>query len=357
MSLSATPYSQLKIFAHPEKLNAIKRGELTAPIYVRIKPTNACNHRCNYCHYAHGQYLDLEGINARDQIPWVKMQEIINDLGDTGVKAITFSGGGEPLVYPKIVPAMKLLLERGLDISIITNGQLLKNEAAEVLTQAKWVRISLDAGNGDTYARIRDIPSKSFDEVCSNINRFAKIKPSNCELGINFVVNQENADQVYEAGRILQDLGVNHIKFTARMTNDVTEYHKDIRENVIEQINRVKEDFVRPGFSVINLYEEDFKLCAVFHRTYSKCVIKDIVTVIAADSKVYFCHDKAYLANGVIGDLQNRSFKDLWMDPKTSEKFQGFDAEKECRHHCVYDERNILLNTFLSLDSNHINFI
>ncbi|MFZ5644535.1 MAG: radical SAM protein [Bacillota bacterium] len=357
MEIKSTPYSSLKLFAHAEKLAAIKRGERTAPLYIRIKPTNSCNHNCNYCHYAGGKYLDLEGAEARNQIPWEKMKEIIDDIGEMEVKAITFSGGGEPLVYPNILEAMNRLLEKGIQISIITNGHRLKGDIAEVLTRAKWVRISFDAANAETYSKIRGIPLDSFDAVCNNIGEFAKIKPDNCELGINFVINHENSEQVYEAGRMLHDLGVNHVKFAARITTDVNSYHEPFKQKVIEQIRRVEDEFTRPGFSVINKYEEDFHLSSVFHRPYSFCLIKEIVTVIAADSKVYYCHDKAYLQNGIVGDLNNQSFKEIWYSAETQDRFKCFDAEKECRHHCVYDDRNILLNTFLSLSEDHINFI
>ena len=42
----ATPYSNLKIFAHAQVLNDIREGKRVAPIYIRIKPTNYCNHKC-----------------------------------------------------------------------------------------------------------------------------------------------------------------------------------------------------------------------------------------------------------------------------------------------------------------------
>ena len=35
----ATPYSNLKIFAHAQQLNDISEGKRIAPIYIRIKPT------------------------------------------------------------------------------------------------------------------------------------------------------------------------------------------------------------------------------------------------------------------------------------------------------------------------------
>lgn len=79
--------------------------------------------------------------------------------------------------------------------------------------------------------------------------------------------------------------------------------------------------------------------------------------MIAADCKVYFCHDKAYVKEGVVGDLTNQSFRKLWFSEETQKRYMEFDPQKECDHHCVYDDRNELLNAYYSLDKNHINFI
>lgn len=357
MQEKATPYSNLKIFAHPERLAAIVQGEQPAPVYIRIKPTNVCNHRCYYCSYADQDLALRDSVQSCDQIPWDKMQQILNDIGEMGVKAVTFSGGGEPLLYPHIIPTMQSILEKNIDLSLITNGQLLQGDVAEILTKAKWVRISMDAADADRYSKIRGISVQAFQQVCENIQQFAKRKPKECELGVNFVINHENFDQVYAAAKLVCDLGVNHIKFTARVTKELDEYHAPFKENAIAQIHGAQAELVRDNFRVINKYESDFTSCTVFGRTYSRCIAKNLVTVIAADSKVYFCHDKAYVNHGMVGDLAAQSFKELWFSPETKERYLNFDARKECNHHCVYDDRNILLNSFLSLERQHINFI
>ena len=353
----ATPYSNLKIFAHAQALNEIGEGKRIAPIYIRIKPTNYCNHHCYYCSYADSELGLRDSVNRQDQIPWEKMQEIISDMEDIGVKAVTFSGGGEPLVYPYIVQAMRTVLDAGIDLSVITNGQLLKEERAEVLANAKWVRISFDSANAHTYSKVRQLPLKAFDEVCDNIYQFSKQKQENCELGINFVVNHENADQVYDMAKMVRELGANHIKYAARVTKDLFAYHEPFKQGVIEQIHRAKEELQTKHFRVIDKYEGDFDSALVFHRCYGQCYINRIFTVIAADSKVYFCHDKAYVTDGVVGDLSKQSFKELWFSEETVKRYQEFNPQKECNHHCVYDDRNELLNVFYSLDRNHINFI
>ncbi|MBD5448786.1 MAG: radical SAM protein [Lachnospiraceae bacterium] len=353
----ATPYSNLKIFAHAQELSDIGEGKRTAPIYIRIKPTNYCNHRCYYCSYADSELGLRDSVNRQDYIPWEKMQEIISDMADMGVKAVTFSGGGEPLVYPYIVETMQSILDAGIDLSIITNGQLLKGERADILSRAKWVRISFDSACEETYAKVRQVSLTAFDEVCDNICRFSEIKQNDCELGINFVINHENANQVYDMAKMVKKMGVNHIKYTARVTKDLFAYHETFKDDVIKQIHRAKEELEEDGFRIINKYEEDFDSALIFQRCYEHCYINRIFTVIAADSKVYFCHDKAYVKDGIVGDLREQSLKKLWFSEETVKRYREFDPREECNHHCVYDDRNELLNTFYSLDRNHINFI
>lgn len=357
MSITSSPYSNLKIFAHIDKLNQIKENKRIAPIYIRIKPTNYCNHNCYYCSYADNELGLRDTVYKKDQISWEKMKEIIKDMKEMGVRAVTFSGGGEPLVYPYIVQAMKNVLEAGIELSIITNGQLLKEEKAEILANAKWVRISCDSANAKTYAKIRKIDELAFDELCQNIKEFAKIKKDYCEFGINFVVNHENADQVYDIAKLMKTLGVNHVKFAARITKNIFEYHETFKDSVIKQLYQAQQELEDSKFKIINKYEGDFDSAMVFKRKYHKCYIQNLVTTIAADSKVYFCHDKAYVSSGMIGDLINKSFKDLWYSDEVIKRYQKFDAMNECNHHCVYDDRNLLLDALYSLDENQINFI
>lgn len=177
------------------------------------------------------------------------------------------------------------------------------------------------------------------------------------ELGINFVINHENAVQVYDMACFMKKLGVNHIKFSARITKDLFIYHEPFKDKVIEQLHRAQTELEDDTFRVINKYEGDFNTAMVFSRQYHKCYISNLVTTIAADCKVYFCHDKAYVSSGIVGDLNDKSFKEVWFSEEVIKRYSEFDAMKECQHHCVYDDRNILLNTLYSLDENQINFI
>ncbi len=357
MSVTSDPYSYLKIFRHADKLDAIRNQVVTPPLYVRIKPINVCNHHCFYCSYD-DQNLGLRStFRSRDKLSRELMLNLIRDLADMKIKAVTFSGGGEPLLFEHIVESMRLILESSIDLSIITNGQLLSDERAQMLQRAKWVRISMDSCSAENYAKIRKIPEKYFDQVCENISAFAKSKQPDCELGINYVITPENSGEVYAMVEFAKGLGVNHIKLSAMITKDLEQLHAPIKEQVIRQIFQAKNDFQDRRFKVINKYEDDFALNAVFQRTYSRCPIQQIITVVGADAKVYLCHDKAYVPGGDLGDLTKMSFKELWFSEATRQRFLNFNAKKECCHHCVYDQRNIFINSYLDLDESQVNFV
>lgn len=356
MNRNSTPYSQLKIFCHPEIIKNLEEGKRCQPVYIRIKPTNRCNHNCYYCHYKNA-YLDLDDYNPSDEIPKEKMLQIIDDMAEMGVKAVTFSGGGEPLLYTYIEETMERVLQKNIDLSIITNGSLLKGKRAELLARAKWVRISVESVNDEMYSSIRGIKEGAFTELCHNIEAFAKIKNMDCELGINMVVNAENYSEVREMAILMKKLGANHVKYAPMITTETNKYHEPFKDKVIEELQKLQEELNDEHFKIIDLYTGDFEDSVIFDRQYSKCPIKEFVCVIAANQKVYYCHDKAYLDDGIVCDLKDDSFRELWNSDEVTKKLNDFDAKVCCKQHCVYDSRNKLINSFLEMDRNHVNFI
>ena len=356
MNRNATPYSQLKIFHHKELLEKLENAQRCNPLYIRIKSTNVCNHNCYYCHYKN-PYLTLDEYNPKDMIPHEKMMEIISDMKKMGVKAVTFSGGGEPLVYPYIEEAMEQILAAGIDLSVITNGSMLKGKKAELLANAKWVRISIDSINAANYAKIRGIGEDALPELLKNIEAFAEIKKDSCELGINFVIGKENYMEIEQVAETMKSSGANHVKFAPLFSNDTEGYHKDIKNDVIAKLDELGKRLNDDQFKIIDLYTSDFDNYEVFKRTYSRCPIKEFVCIIAANSKVYYCHDKAYLSDGCVCDLNGQSFYNGWNSDEVTKKFKKFDAMKVCGQHCVYDSRNVLINSYLDMDLNHVNFV
>lgn len=352
-----TPYSQLKVFAHTEKIKSLLENKVTAPVYVRIKPTNFCNQKCFYCSYSDIDEATNKEAVFTDFIEWEILEKSLDSLAKLGTKAITFSGGGDPLCYGNIEQAFKKVLENKMDLSIITNGVLMTESKIEYLKSAKWVRISLDAGTKETYSKIRSVDQKSFDKIIENI-KILRRQTNDCEIGINYVIHEMNYDEIYTLAEIAKSIGCNHVKYAARILNEGFEdYHGKMKQSVMQSIEKAKSDFESSSFRIISKYEDDFENDKTNIRSYETCYVKEFTCVIAADSKVYFCHDTAYKENFAIGSLKDQTFEDIWFSDGKIKRYTDFNCKNECVGHCVYDERNLLLNSLLSLDKNHINFI
>ncbi|MBM4388870.1 MAG: radical SAM protein, partial [Deltaproteobacteria bacterium] len=178
-------YSFAKIFHFTAKLESIANEMLTPPIHIRLKPTNRCNHGCSYCCYRNPDLHLSELMRHDDHIPAGKMEEIISDIAGMGVRAVTFSGGGEPLIYPYFSDAAEGLMTRGVKVSVLTNGSLLNGDIAGLLGGgAAWVRVSMDGASPEDYSKARGVSVREFGKVCSNIGNFARIKRKECQLGV-----------------------------------------------------------------------------------------------------------------------------------------------------------------------------
>jgi len=341
-------YNISKLAFHGEKLKALSKNEVTAPLYVRIKPINACDHECSYCSYIPDNNCPVsETINYKDKIPKEKILEILEDFKEVGVKAVTYSGGGEPLIYPHITDAMKKTIDYGIDLSIITNGQKLSGEKADILKNAKWVRVSSSECDARTFHETRKKPESWFYELRKNLENFAKIKSPECEFGINFVVHGGNFDKIYISAGYFKNLGAGHIKITPSWNPNFLEYHEPMKKISVEQIEKARINFQDEKFTIYDTYKNDFEKTGLEERPYSRCYIMRIIPVIGADCVIYFCHDKTYNNQGVLGNIKDRRFRELWFSEESAEIFKNFNPKNSCRHHCTYDSRNIFVHEIL----------
>lgn len=341
--MSSNKYSNLKIIHFPEKLQSFRESKLTAPIYVRIKPINACSHFCSWCVYhASDKSLMHEGMNDRDTIPTNKLFEILHDLRSMGVKAITYSGGGEPLMHKSIAEIMQLTLDLGLDLSIITHGQFLKDKKAEVLSHAKWVRVSMDYNNAEDMHKSRGVKLSAFDEVLNNVLAFSKIKQPTCDLTVNYIVHKDNCQGLADFAKTLKNCGVENVRFSPMwVAPGFHEYHAKIKDTVEDQLGQAR-GLIDDTFSINTTYDLSSSSHGI-ERAYCKCHFMQVVPVIGADLNVYSCHNKAYDPKGLIGSIKERKFSELWFSEEARARFEGLNPKTDCRHQCAADEKNKIM--------------
>jgi len=315
-------YSNLKILLHKEKLESLFTKKVMAPVYVRIKPTNRCNHDCFFCVYKASYAFMHESMVKRDELSKEKLFEILDDFKDIGVKAVTYSGGGEPLIHPNIIEVMQKTLDNGIDLSIITNGQKLSGEKAEILKKAKWVRISMDYCDGPGFKVSQRGSERMFLEVIDNIKNFTGSEHI-CDVEVNFIITKENYLKLRQSAKLLKE---------------------------------IKEEFDDKNFKIYSSYNSFSISEEATHRSYIKCPYMQITPAIGADGVVYNCHNQAYSEKGIIGSIKNKKFSEMWFSEETANYFEEFNPQINCEGiQCAADAKNIMMNNLL--DTSPDNFI
>lgn len=358
-------YSDLKIVQFPEKIQSFHDGIISAPIYVRIKPINRCNQDCHFCCYAQSwrksssQTDEIDHIvsemhrdmNESDTMPTAKAFELIDDLKEMGVKAVTFSGGGEPLLHKDIVAIMERVVAHGIDLSIITNGQLLRGTRADILGKAKWVRVSMDYTNAEQMILSRRVKERAFTDTMANLKSFAALKDPGCDLGVNYIVHKANFEGLADFARTLKESGVENVRFSPMVVPEFVEYHTPIKSRVEEQLKDAQ-NLIDERFTINSTYE--LHSTSKSHlRKYSSCLFMQTVPVVGADQVVYACHNKAYDMTGAIGSIKDRRFKDLWFSPEARKVFDNLNPKKVCLHECANDNKNLIFHNLASMHADN----
>lgn len=352
-----TLYSSLKFLRFLDRLEALREGRPAAPAHVRIKPTNRCNHNCWYCAYRTDDLKLGEDMDERDSIPATKMAEIVDDLIAMKVAAVTFSGGGEPLLYKPLPETITRLAAGGIRVATLTNGANLKGRVAEALAaHATWTRVSVDAWDDESYVKSRGARKGEFTRLLQNMRAFVATG-TRCVLGVSFIIGRENHHRIAEVCRLFKNVGVNHVKLSAAVVgNNVGEnnrYHREFATVAHAQIEEAL-TLAGPGFSVLNHYHE---LEERFEKPYTSCPFLRFLTVIGADLNVYTCQDKAYTRDGTLGSIADRRFSEFWLSRETQAKIAAFDPSRLCGHHCVAHAKNLALHEYLSLNPDHGTFV
>ncbi|MEW6087945.1 MAG: radical SAM protein [bacterium] len=351
-------YTKMKVFHYKEKLDSLPEGKrILSPIHIRIKPTNVCNHNCRYCAYRVDNLQLGKDMVTRDYIPKEKMLEIVRDMRDMNVKAVTFSGGGEPFCYPYLLETVKELIKAKIKFACLTNGSLLTGELAEVFARhATWLRISMDGWDDASYRLYRRVSDKEFTKIVDNMRHFQQLR-GNCNLGVSLIVDKDNAPHIYDFIKKISSIGVNSIKVSpciiSNSGKENNAYHRAIFDTVKEKVSRSVSDFSSKDFEIFDSYH---LLEEKFAKDYNWCPYQQVLPVIGADLNIYPCQDKAYnLDEGLIGSIKNQSFKDFWFGDKN--QFFKINPSKVCNHHCVANEKNKMILEYLNTEEGHLEFV
>lgn len=147
------------------------RARMRGQVYTGgFELTPLCNFDCKMC------YVHLTKKQMEQEAKLLTTQQWINIMEqavDAGMMHADLTGG-ECLSYPGFKDIYLYLCSRGVDVSVLTNGQLITEEMADFFAQypPSVVQITVYGSNEDTYEAVTG--HRAFDDVKEAIERLKK---------------------------------------------------------------------------------------------------------------------------------------------------------------------------------------
>jgi MoaA/NifB/PqqE/SkfB family radical SAM enzyme len=362
------PYSPLKVFHHQDRLRVLREGGQPAPLHLEWSIADVCNHDCPWCAfrlegYASNQLFgETRPDGTRDNnpkrfIPYEKAVEVLDDCVALGVKAVQLTGGGEPTAHPRHLDIMRGVLDRGLDLALVSNATIFRDGLIPLLLRAKWCRFSLDAGNAETYARTRRVPTTYFDRYQQNVRSLCDARDeagADVVVGVGFVVSKDNWREVVDAARIARDIGADNIRISALFQNDGAAYFADFHDEAAA-LCREAEALTGDGFRVFNNF--GLRLADLEQKApdYSFCGQQHFTVFLGGDQVLYRCCVLAFNERGKIGSIKEQSLRTLWESEAKRRDYAAFDATGCAR--CMFNGKNRTIAYAVAKDPPHVNFV
>jgi tungsten cofactor oxidoreducase radical SAM maturase len=255
---------------------------------------------------------------------------------------MVLSGLGEPLTHPHILDMIRLARERGLAVTLGTNGLLLDRAISRELVQLGVDRlvISLDGVRPDTYASVRGtLPADVMDNIRGLNQVKTKLNALLPALGIEFVALQSNIAELPHLTGLASRLRARRV-----LVSNVLAYTDEMRDQILYGYEP------RAPFSAGNwpIKTDSWVLLGVLDLprmhwgAEPRCrFVHDRAAVIGWDGSVLPCyalaHNYSYLAidgrrknvmRYALGSVAEQSLLEIW----TSEEYCRFRNEVRDYH-------------------------
>lgn len=300
MTTEITPF---KLVRYSERLSGQVR-----PIHWDIDPSSACDHRCRSCPYIFDGPIDpMLGVVRPESAParrtFLEYDRLIRFLDEAkarGGAALTFVGGGEPTLHPRITDILEGAHARGFKFGLVTHlGRTYPDELFDILTQAVWVRISVNAGTRETYLRHQG--RDDFDQAIVNAARLSGRGP---RVGLSFLVTEDNYREIVPATELAKRTGCAYIQFKPLISPPLEQIYagkeREIRAHLDAAVEQADDSFQVLDQFADRLAELQQHARGEFAGT---CWVPRFNPKLGANGVVYTCCELAYSEAGRIGSI------------------------------------------------------
>lgn len=255
---------------------------LHPPVTVDIEPTNACDVRCPWCYTRDFRKRAVGHMNGQ------RLVELPEFLRAWGVQSVQVTGGGEPLLHPRIDEFFTGLAAARLPWGLITNGINLNWARAETVGYtAAWCGVSVDAGTPQTWGQVKAREASGFFTVLKNIEKLKTAAGrGRCQVAYKFLLHPTNAGDVLAAAGVARELGCDDLHIRAAYGATWTDEQRATAREQLAELATWPEDALRR-----HVVTHKFALDGTPQAVFPRCVATPLLLTLSADSCAYWCQD------------------------------------------------------------------
>jgi MoaA/NifB/PqqE/SkfB family radical SAM enzyme len=136
----------------------------TPPVCLYLETTNRCNLLCETCPRT------FETLEPPADMSWELFTRIVDQVPN--VQRVVLHGVGEPMLVKDLPRMIRYLKDRGTYVLFNTNGTLMQVKRFQELidTGLDELRVSLDAADRESYARVRG--KDFFNRIVRDVGKF-----------------------------------------------------------------------------------------------------------------------------------------------------------------------------------------
>jgi radical SAM protein with 4Fe4S-binding SPASM domain len=323
----ATVWEALRASEACESLppDLVRFSAKTRPV-VMWNLTRQCNLACEHC------YMDAKA-EGREELELEEGVRLIDELADLKVPVLIFTGG-EPLMSRNFYAYAFHAREAGLKAVISTNGTLITPEVAKLLAEARirYVGVSLDSVTPERHDGFRGVRGAH----ARALQGLRNARDAGLKTGLRITLTRDNWQDVPALLNLALEEDIPrfclyHLVPTGRgagiADRDVTPEQRRsvirlLAEAAVElkgrDIEILTTDSPMDGAYLLELLKGDPRREQV-HRLMTNaggCSTGTKVANINHRGDVHPCH---FMPHVVVGNVRERSFKDIWIDNPSPE--------------------------------------
>lgn len=276
--------------------------KMPSPMFVAWDITYKCNLNCFFCDR---QTIYRDKLNK--DLTLSEAKTVIDNLADADVMTIGITGG-EALLRNDLEDIIEYAVDKGLVVTLSTNGTLLtRSRAQKLVNLVQSISISLD-GLSDTHDEVRG-KKGAYAGAIRGIKYLAETNPRSCAIGVNFVLNKRNFQELREVFDTVRNIGADYFFIQPVIGSNSWAVPKDAVDRSVKQILEMKSNYRR---HISQSYYFLSHISDYINGTLPKlCDAGKLYLAVNNEGKLFLCPGLLRNKETCIGSLLQHSMTDL----------------------------------------------